>query len=460
MRQELITKNLTPKTRLRLLVVSRKSLVSSRSGVIQHRFGVRNGGADLSSTAFSPRKSGAGFTLIEVIISLGIIGILASGFTLGLSNFLNSRTLTDAANGIAATLRNAEVRAASGENNSSWGVRFVNNAVNPDYYQLFYGPSFASGTLVSKTYIPSRVQLSNPASGATLDIIFAQTTGLPNAAASVTIQLISNPSSLLAVSVNSLGAISSATALGVAPTVTAASPSSRGRGAVSQSIVITGTGFVSGASASFSGSGISTNSTAFNSSTQVTADISIAESASLGARNVIVTNSDAQFGTCTGCFTVNAGPTTISANPSSLQQGASAQNVVITGTGYASGASASFSGDGITVNQTTFQSATEVTANVSITAGASATARDITVTNSTDAGAGTGTDIFTVSAGVTYETAGGGANASGGGSCVAAAAWTDTEACVMVPAGTPTGSQPSKLRSNSLDSNTSSFTGQ
>lgn len=404
-----------------------------------------------------------GFTLIEVIISVGIVGILASGITVGLSNFLNSRTLTDAANGITATLRNAEVRAASGENNNSWGVHFVNNAVNPDYYQLFYGPSFASGIIVSKTYLPSRIQMSDPASGASVDIIFTQTTGVPNAAASITIQLISNLSSGQTVSVNSLGGIAVASAVvasGPAPTVTSASPSSRGSGAVSQSLAITGTGFSSGASASFSGSGFTINSTTFNSSTQVTADVTIAESATTGARNVIVTNSDAQFGTCTGCFTVNTGPTTISANPATLSQGASAQNVVITGTGYASGASASFSGDGITVNQTTFQSATQVTANVSITAGASATARNITVTNSTDAGAGTGTGIFTVTAGVTYETAGGGANASGGGSCVAAAAWTDTEACVMVPAGTPTGSQPSKLRSNSLDSNTSSFTGQ
>src|SRR3989344_7557070 len=119
-------------------------------------------------------SSRSGITLVEVIISLGIIGILASGFSLGLSGFLNSRTLSDAASGITATLRNAEVRAASGESNNSWGVHFVNNEVNPDYYQLFYGPSFASGTIVSKTYLSARVQLSDPASGASADIIFTQ----------------------------------------------------------------------------------------------------------------------------------------------------------------------------------------------------------------------------------------------------------------------------------------------
>ena len=413
------------------------------------------------STSYG-RRSLMGFTVIELLIVLGIMTIITSGTFFLYSGFLENRYLIDEANKIASVLLNAQVRAASGENNQNWGLHFVNNDISPNY-QLFYGSSFASGTVVSTVYLSSRLQFSDPALGFTKDIIFIQTTGKPIAADSVTIQLVSKTESAKTISVNSLGVVSSASVVvttGPAPTVTSASPTSRGRGAQSQSIMITGTGFASGALASFSGLGITTNSTIFNSATQVTADITITESATTGTRNVIVTNADAQFGTCTACFTVNVGPTTISANPASLQQGTSAQNVVITGTGYASGAFASFSGDGITVNNTTFQSATQVTANVSITAGASATARDIKVTNSTDAGAGTGTGIFTVGAGVTYETSGGGANASGGGSCVASTPWTDTEVCVMVSLGTPIGSQPSKLRSNSFDSNISSFTAQ
>jgi hypothetical protein len=71
--------------------------------------------------------------------------------------------------------------------------------------------------------------------------------------------------------------------------------------------------------------------------------------------------------------------------------------VVITGTGYASGAAATFSGTGITINSTTFNSATQVTANVTLAANATVGARNITVTNS-DGGVGTGTGIFTVTA--------------------------------------------------------------
>ncbi len=94
-----------------------------------------------------------------------------------------------------------------------------------------------------------------------------------------------------------------------APTVTSATPNSRGQGAVNQNITIVGTEFVNGAVASFSGSGITVNSTTFVSSTSLTANINIAYGAATGIRNVTVTNPDMKSGTQSGGFTVLAGPT-------------------------------------------------------------------------------------------------------------------------------------------------------
>ncbi len=182
-----------------------------------------------------------------------------------------------------------------------------------------------------------------------------------------------------------------------APTVTSTSPSSRGQGAISQTITINGTNFVSGASlaATFSNPGITVNSTTYVSSTSITANITISGSASTGAGNVTVTNGDAGVGTGTNVFTVNAAPTVTSTSPSSRGQGAASQTITINGTGFINGASVAFSGTGITVNSTTYVSSTSLTATITISGSASTGARNVTVTNP-DGGTGTGTSVFTV----------------------------------------------------------------
>lgn len=85
--------------------------------------------------------------------------------------------------------------------------------------------------------------------------------------------------------------------------MTSTSPSSRGQGASHQPITITGTGFVSGATADF-GAGITVHSATYSSPTSLSADISVAGGAALGSRTVTVTNPDGGVGSCAGCFTV------------------------------------------------------------------------------------------------------------------------------------------------------------
>src|SRR6201996_4070010 len=108
----------------------------------------------------------------------------------------------------------------------------------------------------------------------------------------------------------------SATATGAftvnpAPTVTSATPSAYGQGAANQTVTITGTGFINGAPlvASFSGGGITVNSTTFVSATQLTANITITTGATTGTRNLTITNGDGSTATKTSAFTVNAAPT-------------------------------------------------------------------------------------------------------------------------------------------------------
>lgn len=185
----------------------------------------------------------------------------------------------------------------------------------------------------------------------------------------------------------------------VAPTATGVAPSSRGQGATNQDLTIAGTDLLDGATVSFSGAGITVNSTTFVDDTTLTVNVSIDGAAATGSRNVTVQNPDgATAAVCTACFTVDATPTATAASPSSRGQGAAAQDVTITGTSFLDGATVSFSGSGITVNSTTFDSATALTANITVSAGAATGARDVTVQNPNGGTAAVCTGCFTVNA--------------------------------------------------------------
>ena len=187
-----------------------------------------------------------------------------------------------------------------------------------------------------------------------------------------------------------------------APTIATLSPSALGQGASNQNVTITGTGFDPTSSVGF-GAGITVNSTTFVSATQLTANITVAPTATTGAHDVTVNNGDGSTGTGSGAFTVDAAPAVTTVAPASGDAGATNYNVTITGTGFAQGAVASF-GAGVTVNSTTFVSATRLTANIAIASGASTGTRDVTVTN-TDVGSAKKTAAFTVNAAPTISAA-------------------------------------------------------
>src|SRR5262249_55612894 len=130
------------------------------------------------------------------------------------------------------------------------------------------------------------------------------------------------------------------------PTLGSVSPASRGQGVI-QDLTFNGTGFVLGATVSFSGTGITVNTVTFVTAKKLTVNVTIAPNAPTGAQNATVVNPDAGAVTRTNAFTVNAKPVPTSVSPPSKGQGATSQVVQVLGTGFASGATVSFSGAGI-----------------------------------------------------------------------------------------------------------------
>lgn len=80
------------------------------------------------------------FTLVEMIVALGIIGLVTAVVLSGQKNFDNTLTVTDTAYTVALSIRSAQTfglssRVYNGTNNAAYGVHFSTS--NPNGYLLF-----------------------------------------------------------------------------------------------------------------------------------------------------------------------------------------------------------------------------------------------------------------------------------------------------------------------------------
>lgn len=150
----------------------------------------------------------AGFTLAELVIVIGITGIIAVAAYVALPYGLRSaNTLDIAANELADRLRDAQVKASAQEEGSKWGLHLdaVNGAA--DTYIVFYGNDYVGGTLAITVTLPVIVQFSDPAQGGTKDIIFSKITGYPDAAATIILSLVNDPATVRTITISRVGVI-------------------------------------------------------------------------------------------------------------------------------------------------------------------------------------------------------------------------------------------------------------
>jgi hypothetical protein len=172
--------------------------------------------------------------------------------------------------------------------------------------------------------------------------------------------------------------------------VTSVGPASRGQGANGgawgQSITVAGDGFASGSEVDF-GPGITTKFTTFVDAGHLVAHIVVAGDATIGGRDVTVTNPTGASAACAGCFTVNAGPSLASVSPSSIGAGG-VRTVTMTGANFDASTRVTIPGTGVAVTSVTLVDATHLSVGISTAAAAAAGPRDVVVTNA-DAGSGT-----------------------------------------------------------------------
>jgi hypothetical protein len=179
------------------------------------------------------------------------------------------------------------------------------------------------------------------------------------------------------------------------------SPNTGGQGQ-SVTMVVTGsqTHFAGGVTTASFGGGISVTSLTVVDGQHANVTVSIPNSTALGAYNVSLTTGG-EVATILGGFTVNTGTPQLSVvNPPTGDQGATNQNVTLTGlfTNFVNGTSVANFGSGITVNSTTVTNATTAVANITIDTTATLGSRNVSVTTGAQVASITGG--FTVLAGV------------------------------------------------------------
>ncbi|MBI3045986.1 MAG: fibronectin type III domain-containing protein [Candidatus Harrisonbacteria bacterium] len=118
-----------------------------------------------------------GFTLLETMVIMGILAILGSVGTLNIYGFKSEKELDLFAKELVNNLRDAQQKSITQESGEQWGIHIDASAAGNDFYQLFYGADYSSGTIVKTIVLPPNIQFTDPAPGTAENIYFAKVTG-------------------------------------------------------------------------------------------------------------------------------------------------------------------------------------------------------------------------------------------------------------------------------------------
>jgi prepilin-type N-terminal cleavage/methylation domain-containing protein len=145
-----------------------------------------------------------GFTLVELLLVTGIMGILSTAVIMNGLGYRNRQALDLAAQQVVANIRDACDRARTQQDGLPWGIYFNNTTT--DQYTVFSGATYASSASYTRipTTLDSPITFTSPASGSTTEIRFAQVTCRPHATGTISIY---NNSDARVISIDSNGRV-------------------------------------------------------------------------------------------------------------------------------------------------------------------------------------------------------------------------------------------------------------
>lgn len=143
-------------------------------------------------------KSFAGFTLLETLLSIAIIGLIAGIGAPVYQSFQVRNDLDIGAAIIAQSARRAQMLAQASDGDASWGVRVQSGSI-----ALFKGASYASRDMAydETFHLPRSI-----ASSGMSEVVYAKFTGLPKMIGAIT--LTSNANETRTIAINAKGTVS------------------------------------------------------------------------------------------------------------------------------------------------------------------------------------------------------------------------------------------------------------
>lgn len=119
-----------------------------------------------------------GFTLVELLVIISILGIIASMGGASLSKYQEERGMDEAVSRVTVSLREARARALAGEGTEPWGVALQTEEERHSYV-TFQGTSFGEAVEQEpEVFLPSHLIFSDLSiAGGGSEIVFERRTG-------------------------------------------------------------------------------------------------------------------------------------------------------------------------------------------------------------------------------------------------------------------------------------------
>jgi prepilin-type N-terminal cleavage/methylation domain-containing protein len=135
---------------------------------------------------FSIFKSEEGFTLVELLLAIGIAGILLSLTTIGLLNAQRTTSLVTAEESLIADIKSQQIKAMNGiQGSGNFGIHFAST----NTYTLFQGSTFGGASSTSPVSLDDNITLSGS------DVIFSKVSGEITTPATITVTNTANGTS-------------------------------------------------------------------------------------------------------------------------------------------------------------------------------------------------------------------------------------------------------------------------